>query len=263
MGRRRLAHSSIHSEQASQVNGETSCNLIRTDEFWYFSSMHFNLLVYDLDGTLFETLPDLNTAVNLALAHHGHPRATESQVRKAIGDGARILISRLARAGSSEEEIDKIWATFRERYLEVCADSSFVLPGVESFLEARSRDLPGRHQAILTNKPQAPSDLLSERFAMNRWVGRVVGGDTPFGRKPDPTGLKHLMTWANTTPERTLMIGDGPADLAVAHQAGVKCVLVEGGYGNPEELNGLPWDWKVANFAELAVLWPEIEPRNP
>jgi phosphoglycolate phosphatase-like HAD superfamily hydrolase len=224
--------------------------------------MHFKLLVYDLDGTLFETLPDLCTAVNLSLAAHDHPQKSLDEVRKAIGDGARILIARLVRPGSSDVEIDAVWETFRVEYLKVCADSSFLLPGVEEFLESRRQDSPGRFQAILTNKPQAPSDALARRFKMDRWIGRVVGGDTPLGKKPETGGLLDLMAWASATPEQTLMIGDGPADLAVAQNAGVKCVLVEGGYGNSQELEGRPWAWKVANFAELAALWGEIEPRN-
>lgn len=231
-----------------------------TSLFGYFWSMHFKLLVYDLDGTLFETLPDLCTAVNQSLGSHGHPLRTQTEVREAIGDGARILIARLAPKGTPEMEVDRIWSTFRSVYTEVCTDSSYLLPGTEDFLAARMQERPQRFQAILTNKPQAPSDRLAAHFEMERWIGKVVGGDTELGKKPDPTGLIHLMNWAGATPDQTLMIGDGPADLAVAQQAGVKCVLVEGGYGNARELDNLPWAWKVANFTELAALWREIEP---
>lgn len=223
--------------------------------------MHFKLLVYDLDGTLFETLPDLCTAVNKSMEAHGHPVRTQTEIREAIGDGARILIARLVPKGSSETLIDEVWSTFRNVYLQVCTESSHLLPGVEDFLSARIREDDHRFQAILTNKPQAPSDRLATSFKMERWVGKVIGGDTELGKKPDPTGLRHLMDWAGATPDQTLMIGDGPADLAVAQRAGVKCVLIQGGYGNPEELDGLPWAWKVANFKELAALWREIEPR--
>ena len=224
--------------------------------------MTFKLLVYDLDGTLFETLPDLCTAVNRSLATHGHPTRSPVEVRHAIGDGARILIARLVRPGTSDTEVDQVWSTFKGVYLEVCTESSYLLPGTENFLAARQQETPERFQAILTNKPQAPSDRLAACFKMERWIGKVVGGDTELGKKPDPTGLLHLMDWADASPQQTLMIGDGPADLAVAQRAGVKCVLIDGGYGNSHELDGLPWDWKVANFAELAAIWPEIEPRN-
>lgn len=218
------------------------------------------MLVYDLDGTLFETLPDLARSVNRALDAHGHATATEAEVRRAIGDGARVLIARLVTPGSTEEEIDRVWTTFREVYEQQCAETSFVLPGVEDFLRARQSSTHPPRQAILTNKPQSPSDLLAQRFRLDRWVGKVIGGDTPLGRKPDPTGLRQLMDWAQATAAETLMIGDGPADLEVARRAGVRCVLVEGGYGDVRELEGLPWDWKVANFLELSALWLEIDP---
>lgn len=221
--------------------------------------MPFKLLVYDLDGTLFETLPDLARAVNRALEAHGHPTATEPEVRRAIGDGARVLIARLVPPGSSEEEVDRVWTTFRGIYETLCADTSYLLPGVEPFLEARGAERSPPRQAILTNKPQTPSDLLAQRFGLDRWLGKVIGGDTALGRKPDPTGLRHLMEWAGAAPEETLMIGDGPADLDVARRAGVRCVLVEGGYGNAAELEGLPFAWKVAGFRELSERWRDIE----
>jgi phosphoglycolate phosphatase len=221
--------------------------------------MPFKLLVYDLDGTLFETLPDLARSVNQALLAHGHAAVTEPRVRQAIGDGARVLIARLVTPGSSEEQIDGVWATFREVYEQGCADTSFVLAGVEAFVQARASSPRPPRQAILTNKPQTPSDLLARRFRLDRWMGRVIGGDTPLGRKPDPTGLRHLMEWAQAAPSETLMIGDGPADLEVARRAGVRCVLVEGGYGDVRELEGLPWAWKVAGFQELSARWSEIE----
>ena len=216
------------------------------------------MLVYDLDGTLFETLPDLARAVNRALAHHGHPEANESQVRKAIGDGARTLIARLVPSGSGDAVIEQVWATFKDVYEANCTQTSFVLPGVEMFLQARATDDPAPRQVILTNKPQSPSDSLVQAFGLDRWIARVIGGDTPFGRKPEPTSLLHLMEEAQATPSETLMLGDGPADLEVARRAGVACVLLEGGYGNPEELAGLKWDWKARDFEELNVLWPEI-----
>lgn len=217
------------------------------------------MLVYDLDGTLFETLPDLARSVNQALVAHGHASVTEPAVRRAIGDGARILIARLVTPGASEEEIDRVWATFRAIYEQGCADTSYVLPGVEAFLQAREASVHPPRQAILTNKPQTPSDLLAQRFRLDRWVGKVIGGDTSLGRKPDPTGLRRLMDWAEATPTETLMIGDGPADLEVARRAGVRCVLVEGGYGDARELEGLPWAWKVADFRDLSARWAEIE----
>jgi phosphoglycolate phosphatase len=216
--------------------------------------------VYDLDGTLFETLPDLATAVNLALAQRGHRAVALGEVRAAIGDGARVLIERLAPAGVGETEIDRILDLFREHYLVVCRDHSSLRLGAMDFVRNRARDLPGRQQAILTNKPQAPTDLLVEHSGLIGSIGRVLGGDTPLGRKPDPTGLRDIMRWANAGPTETLVIGDGPADLAVAQAAGVDSVRIDGGYGQSLELDAYPHAWRAGSFSELERLWPKIEP---
>jgi len=216
--------------------------------------------VYDLDGTLFETLPDLATAVNLALAERGHRPVVLDDVRSAIGDGARVLIERLAPAGSRKSEIDQILDLFRNHYLRVCRDHSTVREGASGFVENRCRDLPGRHQAILTNKPQAPTDLLLEHSGLSPWISRALGGDTPLGRKPDPTGLRELMRWASAQPGETLVIGDGPADLAVAQAAGVDSVRIDGGYGQSLELDAFPCSWRAGSFSELECIWPRVEP---
>lgn len=215
--------------------------------------------MYDLDGTLFETLPDLWTAASRSLAERGHPEVTLEQVRAAIGDGARVLIERLAPGGTATPEIDRILDLFRQNYLRVCRDHSTLRAGALEFVQTRGGDLPGRLQAILTNKPQAPTDLLVEHCGLLPSIGRALGGDTVLGRKPDPTGLKDLMHWAGADSSRTLLIGDGPADLAVALAAGVDSVRLDGGYGQSLELDALPCTWRAGSFAQLESLWPQIE----
>jgi phosphoglycolate phosphatase len=214
-------------------------------------------LVYDLDGTLLETLPDLHLATNLALADRGHPPVTLEAARSAIGDGARILVQRLCPAGSSEEEVDRTLERFHHHYGRVCLQDSTLRDGALDFVRRRAGT--DRFQAILTNKPQSPTDRLVDHFGLRQWIFRSQGGDTPFGRKPSPEGLRGLIHLAGASPETTLVIGDGPADLEVARAGGCKCVRLDGGYGNPAQLDALPSDWQVGSFAELESLWPSIE----
>lgn len=220
--------------------------------------MPFRLLVFDLDGTLVESLPDLHAAVNLALADHELPTRSVEEVREAIGDGARLLIARCMPSGSAEDSIDAVWSTFKGHYIRTCRDRSYALPGTIEFLRARAADEPRPRMAILTNKPQAPTNLLVHHLGLDRWIDRALGGDTPLGRKPDPVGLRALMSEFGATPETTLMIGDGPADLAVAKAAGSPAILLSTGYGKREELDGLPRLREVADLAELERIWPEL-----
>lgn len=216
--------------------------------------------MYDLDGTLFDTLPDLATAVNLALAERGHRTVALEDVRSAIGDGARVLIQRLSPPGTPEPEIAAILDLFNDHYMEVCRDHSTLRAGALEFVRRRAQDLPGRFQAILTNKPQAPTDLLVEHSGLRPSIARALGGDTALGKKPDPAGLRDLMRWAGADSSQTLVIGDGPADLAVARAAGVDAVKMEGGYGQNRELALLPCSWRSGSFSELEFLWSRIEP---
>lgn len=220
--------------------------------------MPYRLLVFDLDGTLVESLPDLHTAVNLALCEHHLPERSVEEVRTAIGDGARLLIARCMPSESTEGTIDLVWSTFKAHYLRTCRDKSFLMPGVIEFLRARSSDPHTPHMAILTNKPQAPTDLVVRHLGLEQWIRRSLGGDTPLGRKPDPTGLRSLMSEFGATPESTLMIGDGPADLAVAQAAGVPAILLSTGYGKREELVGLPYLREVADLPDLSRIWQEL-----
>jgi phosphoglycolate phosphatase len=224
------------------------------------ASQRFRLIVYDLDGTLFDTIPDLLAAANLALADRGHPTADLAQVRMAIGDGARKLIHRLAGQDCPESEIDRIMERFHPHYLRLCCDRSTPREGAVEFLKRRAADFPGRFQAILTNKPQAPTDRLVAHHGMDAWIRRSIGGDTPWGRKPETAGLLELMRWAGATPERTLLIGDGPADLEVARAAAIRSIRLDGGYGDPETLDGLPCTWRAGGFPELETRWVWVEP---
>lgn len=225
--------------------------------------MSFRLIVYDLDGTLVESLPDLHTTVNLALGEHGFPLRSVDEVRRAIGDGARLLLQRSLPEGTSETDTDAVWGSFRHHYVAECTRRSFLYPGVEAFLAARAAQAPAPVQAILTNKPQAPTDVMVRHFGLDRWISRAVGGDTSLGRKPDPTGLFDLMREAGADADSTLMVGDGPADLAVAQAAGVRCILLATGYGKREELEGLPRWREIADISALEALWPDLAADDP
>ena len=225
------------------------------------ASSGFRLIVYDLDGTLLETLPGLHRAANLALADLGFPEASLPATRSAVGDGVRLLLQRLAPDRTGESEIDRLLVRFHEHYRLACLEGTHPRTGAIEFLRNRAAR-EGRAQAILTNKPQSPTDQLVSRFGLGDWTSLALGGDTPWGRKPDPAGLRHLIEMAGSEPGSTLVVGDGPADLAVAQAAGVPSVRVDGGYGDPRLLDAFPSTWRVADFREFESIWSEIEPNG-
>jgi phosphoglycolate phosphatase len=227
-------------------------------DFSYLCSMSINLLVFDLDGTLVDSVSDLATAVNRAFSDISLPSVTEAQVRRAIGEGARVLLARLVPAGSDDAVIDQAWARFRVHYLDVCCEQTALLPGVTEFLDARRAEAPTRPMSLLTNKPQEPTDRLVKHLGLDRWLGDILGGDTALGRKPDPAGLRDLAQRAGVALHEVLLIGDGPADLAVAQAAGVRTLLLRDGYGHSEELSRYQATWTVSSLEEAEARWPEI-----
>jgi phosphoglycolate phosphatase len=213
------------------------------------------LLVFDLDGTLVDSLPDLHSSLNRVFAKLEMPLVDTDQVRKAIGDGATILVQRLIPPGSSLETLAMALEAFREDYDAHACDETFLYPGVAAFLE-RLRDMPdGPHMAVLTNKPEAPSHIILDHFDLYaRGIEWLVGGDTRSTRKPDPEGLQWIMAQAGVTPSQTLMIGDGPADAGAAKAAGVAFVALQCGYGETLLVDS-PEGHNFPDFESFAKAW--------
>lgn len=213
------------------------------------------LLVFDLDGTLVDSLPDLHSSLNRVFGKLDLPLVSAEQVRKAIGDGATILVQRLIPPGSAPEVLSRALEAFREDYDAHACDETFLYPGVAAFLE-RLRDMPeGPHLAVLTNKPEAPSHIILEHFGLYaRGIEWLVGGDTLSTRKPDPEGLRWIMSQAGVTAAQTLMVGDGPADAGAALAAGVPFVALQCGYGESLLVDS-PQGHNFPDFESFAKVW--------
>ncbi|MEN9354504.1 MAG: Phosphoglycolate phosphatase [Fibrobacterota bacterium] len=214
------------------------------------------LLVFDLDGTLVDSLPDLHGALNRTFRALSLPEVTPRQVQIAIGDGATILVQRLIPPESSPELLAQALELFRQEYDAHACEETFLYPGVLEFLDALKTRPNAPRLAILTNKPEAPSHLIAEHYGLKeRGIEWVIGGDTLPTRKPDPMGLRWIMEQAGVTPEETLMIGDGPADAGAAQNAGVPFAALECGYGDSLSVRAYPHVTLHTSFAEFAKAW--------
>ncbi|GGJ05701.1 phosphoglycolate phosphatase [Halopseudomonas pertucinogena] len=196
------------------------------------------LVMFDLDGTLIDSVPDLAAAVDQMLAMRGRPPAGVERVREWVGNGSPMLVRR-ALAGSIEHEgvdDDEAALALQDflRAYDGSHDATTVYPGVSELLQwLRSRSV---RLAVITNKPERfVAPLLEEKgLGSFDWI---IGGDTLPVKKPDPAGLIRVMQEAGVAPQHSLFVGDSRNDVQAARAAGVKVVAVSYGYnhGRPIE----------------------------
>jgi phosphoglycolate phosphatase len=197
------------------------------------------LLVFDLDGTLVDSSQDLADSVNAMLGELGAPPLAESEVTRMVGEGAAVLVARaLVRAGVNVDARAAL-DCFLKHYDQRLLAKTRPYPGMVETLEA----LRDRYSlAVLTNKPALPTLRLLEGLGLIAFFRDVIGGDTTYGRKPDPAGLLALVDRANVTPEAAMLIGDSPVDFATARAAGTRICLARYGFGYRFEENGFRGD---------------------
>lgn len=190
----------------------------------------FDVVAFDLDGTLADTAPDLAAALNHALAALGRATVPAQSVRHLVGHGARALLRRgLAATGEAPEElVEQGFPVFIEYYAANICDGTRAYPGVEAALDA----LAGRGAAlsVCTNKPEALTHLLFEALGWNGRFASIVGGDSLTVRKPDPAPLHEAI--ARAGGGRAAFIGDSIIDNDTARAAGIPFVAVSFGFSD-------------------------------
>lgn len=206
-------------------------------------------LVFDLDGTLIDSAPDIHAAVNIVFARHDLPPLSFAQVRSFIGNGVGILLERcLASLGLPPNGAlhTRLSADFIEVY-ETAYALTRLYPGVQGALAAVS----SHPMAICTNKPEGPTRSVLQHFALLQRFPVIVGGDTLPQRKPDPAPLHAAIS--RLDQGSVVFVGDSEVDAETARRAGVPLVLFTGGYRKaaPETLGAelIFDDWH--DFAEI------------
>lgn len=189
------------------------------------------LLVFDLDGTLVDTAPDLIASLNHCLRGVGMDPAARETMGFHVGLGSRALIERayaLRSQALAPEELDRLSAIFLDHYAGAIPGDSKPYPGV---LDAIARHAEaGFRFAICTNKPEAMALRLTEALGMAPLFAAICGADTFAFRKPDPRHLTETIAQAGGDPARTLMIGDSRTDIDTAKAAGIPVAAVDFGY---------------------------------
>ena len=207
------------------------------------------LLVFDLDGTLVDSAPDLQAALNQLLCERGRPPLSLAQVKRMIGDGVPALLARaLAAGGADSAEAAAALPRFLEIYEATATNLTRPYPGVPETLHTLRGS--GYRTAVCTNKPQRATLAVLQGLGLLPLFDGIAGGDRYPVRKPDPGHLLALIAELGGTPEAAAMIGDNENDAASAHAAAIPLVLMRYGYArvDPETLGA---DALLDNFADL------------
>jgi phosphoglycolate phosphatase len=209
------------------------------------------VLLFDLDGTLIDSAPDLTGALNALLAEQGRPPLTLAAVRGMVGDGVPVLLRRALAA--AEPPLDPAMAPvllgrYNDIYLAAATAETTVYPGVPETL-AGLREA-GFRMVVCTNKFQRPTLTVLEALDLARYFDAVAGGDIVPARKPDPAHLRAGLALIDAQPEEAVMIGDGINDVKAAHGVSIPVLVLPSGYGTvpAEELGG---DLLLHDFREI------------
>jgi len=189
------------------------------------------IVVFDLDGTLVDTAPDLINALNFVLDREGLPAVPMASARNMIGAGARKLIERGLEAEGravSVAELDRLTRDFIDYYADHIADDSRPFEGLEEALDDLERR--GYRFAVCTNKLEWLSKLLLDRLDLTPRFSAICGADTFGVAKPDPTILHQTIARAGGTSSAAVMVGDSGTDIGAARRAGISVIGVEFGY---------------------------------
>jgi phosphoglycolate phosphatase len=186
------------------------------------------LFVFDLDGTLVDSSRDLANAGNDVLAIYDRPPLPDAEVVGMVGDGARELVRRLLKATALSVPVDDALQLFLECYDQRLLETTKPYDGVFAALEALSERA---RLAVLTNKPDGATRRLLDGLELSRYFSDIIGGDSPYGRKPNPAGLFALLARADVRSEDALMVGDSMNDLLVAEAALVPMCFARYGFG--------------------------------
>lgn len=190
------------------------------------------LIVFDLDGTLIDSRDDIAAATNDMLEYFGVSRLPVDLVVSFVGDGARVLVARALQAGGiGADRLDEALPVFLDHYDRRLTETTRPYDGIIDALDAAAAR--GATLGVLTNKPQAHTDKLMQALGLAARFRWIVGGDTGFGRKPDPAALLWMVRAACARPADTLLVGDSTIDAATARAAGVRFCLAAYGFGHP------------------------------
>lgn len=198
--------------------------------------MKYELVIFDMDGTTLNTMGDIGQSINHVLEENGYSRRSDEEVRQSIGGGVGNLVRKSVPEGTSEETYQKILKGFKAYYTAHINDLTAPYPGIKELLQ--NLKVAGIRLATNSNKVDSAVNLLAKAHFGDLF--EISLGERPeIPKKPSPAGALHIMKALNISPEKTLYVGDGDADIITAKNAGCHSAWVSWGYRKREELTDL------------------------
>ena len=195
--------------------------------------MKYKIAVFDLDGTLLNTLSDLATSTNFALSSCGYPKRTTEEIRRFVGNGIEKLIERAVPDGLSSEERACVLKAFKAHYAEHCEDRTAPYEGIMSLLDRLIE--AGMPIAVVSNKIDFAVKALCEKYFGDR-IAVAVGEREGIRRKPYPDSVWEVLRKVNVAPSEAVYIGDSEVDILTANHAGMDMVIVTWGFRDKDFL---------------------------
>ena len=209
--------------------------------------MSYQTYIFDLDGTLLDTLGDLAASVNYAMRTHGMPEHSVDEVCRFVGNGVRRLMERAVPGGAAHPEFEAAFATFRRHYMEHSLDTTRPYEGIPEMLQELKRR--GRHTAVVSNKFDAATKELCRHFFPDT-IDVAVGEHEAEGirKKPAPDTVLQALSQLGVGQEGAVYVGDSDVDIQTARNSGLPCISVLWGFRDREFL--------LAHGAETFVSQP-------
>ncbi len=210
-----------------------------------------DLLIFDLDGTLVDSLDDIVSSVNFTLSELGLRQLEKPQIRSYVGDGIKTLLARAVgtQEAVSEELVEKARKIYYEHHEEHCLDHVTMYPHVLEVMEYFS----SKKKAVVSNKSERFTKKILSGLGLASFLDLVIGGDTLADKKPNPIVIEHAISVLKAAKNRTVMIGDGPQDIQCGRSAGVMTCGVTYGFKPAEDTRDA--DFRINDLIELEEIF--------
>ncbi len=191
-------------------------------------------IIFDLDGTLLDTLHDIAETANTVLTQHGFPVHSQHEYKSFVGDGLNVLIRRITPLGTEEKIISSCIQSFFQLYANNWMNTCQPYDGIEDMLAAIKKQ--GIRMAVLSNKPHAFTQLFVKKYFPHMTFSSVYGQREGFAKKPDPTVALAIAEGLGVRPEEMFFVGDTPIDIRTGKASGMTAVGVSWGFRSASEL---------------------------